>query len=172
MLRSILILTVVTLPLWSIVAAAPAKSGRSEATKTLVACRALTVPEDRLACYDREVARFDEAEKSEQIFVIDHNEADATRHGLFGLTLPKLRIAGNNGAKLNRIDEVVASISRDADGRVVFYLQDGAKWHQVDDRPVATRMGSGTKVVIERAAFGSFFATFDKYGSIRVKREN
>lgn len=152
--------------------AAPPEAPRASVTNMLVACRALTAPDERLACYDREVARFERAEQTQQIIVIDRSEADATKRGLFGFKLPKLRLLGAGPTELSQIDAVVAGVKRDADNRISFTLQDGAKWHQIDDRAVSLRMVQGTKVKIERAALGSFFATFDKFGSIRVKRED
>jgi hypothetical protein len=172
MKRSLLMISLVTLVFCPSVFAAPPKLARAEAIKTLVACRSMTASEERLACYDREVAQFDHAEQSQQIFVIDRTEAEANRRGLFGLKLPNLRIPGTGASTLNKLDAAVASVRRDNDGRILFTLQDGARWHQIDDRPVSSRLDQGTKVLIERAALGSFFATFEKFGSIRVKRED
>lgn len=141
-------------------------------TSMLVACRALLPPNERLACYDREVARFEQAEQTQQIIVIDRSEVDATRRGLFGFKLPNLKLLGTDPSELDNIDAVVTDVRRDRENRITFIIEDGARWHQIDDRAVSLRMGQGTKVKIERAALGSFFATFEKFGSIRVKRGN
>lgn len=141
-------------------------------TALLLGCRAHAIDKDRLACFDKEIARFDQAEQSQQIVVINREDADAARRGLFGFRIPKLRVLESELSELSRVDAVVANVKRDRDNRITFTLEDGAKWRQIDDRAVSLRLGSGASVKIERASLGSFFATFEKFGSLRVKREH
>ncbi len=147
---------------------------RAGVLEAAVACRAITGDRERLACYDRAVAALDKAEAADEVVVLDKSQVQETRRSLFGLSLPKIRIFGGEkrgDTQLQTLDAVVASTTRDQDGRLIFTIADGARWHQIDDRP-SSRVKRGTKVQFRRAAFGSYFAGFEGTTSIRVKREN
>ena len=150
------------------------KNGRAGVLQEAVACRAISDDQQRLACYDRAVAALDKAEAADEVVVLDKSQVQQTRRSLFGLSLPKIRIFGGEkkgDEQLQTLDAVVASTTRDQDGRLIFTIEDGARWHQIDDRP-STRVKRGTKVQFRRAAFGSYFAGFEGTTSIRVRREN
>jgi len=155
--------------------AADKPAPRAAVLQDAIACRSVADDAKRLACYDRAVAALGEAEASHQVVVMDQAQVQETRRSLFGFSLPKLKIFGGGGGKgadeaLAQIEAVVASTSRDADGRLIFRTEDGARWHQIDDRPSA-RIRQGMKATIKRAALGSYFATFTGAPSFRVRRD-
>jgi hypothetical protein len=146
---------------------------RSESMTALAACRAIVDASARLACFDREVAQLDEAERSNKVVVVDRADVETTRRGLFGFKLPSFGfLSGKGEPEMTQIDAVIASVGSDGDGRFRFTLEDGAHWRQIDNRPVSSRVRQGTKVTIKSAAFGSYFAIFEKLGSARVLRVN
>lgn len=140
----------------------------------VAACRAIAAAEERLACYDREVATLDTAIGEKRVAVVDREEVVQARQSLFGFKLPSLRLfgGGDESDELKEVDGVIASVRRLGDGRFSFTLQDGAYWVQTDDRFVAETVKSGTKVTLKKGTFGSFFADFEKSPTVKVKREN
>lgn len=146
-------------------AAAPEIVGR------LGQCRALNEDKARLACYDREVSAFDSAVRDRKLVVIDQKEIRETRQTLFGIRLPRIRLFDSDGeAEVKEISSTISSIGKGDDGRIIFTLDDGAVWAQTDDWPLYSTVKVGQKVTLKRAALGSYFASFEKAVSVRVKR--
>jgi hypothetical protein len=139
--------------------------------EAVVNCRALTSDSERLACYDRSVAALAAARDKEDIVVADRTTIRETKKGLFGFTLPKLRLFGGAEGKEEEIKEIESTISavRDsADGLAVFTLADGARWKQTDGG--ATFARPGLSIHIKRGALGSYLASVDKGAFVRVVR--
>ena len=133
--------------------------------------RAITDQTQRLACYDGAVAALDQAEQAHNIVVMDKSQVREARRSLFGFSLPKIHLFGSgDDEEVTKIDAVVASTTRDQDNRMIFTIDGGARWHQIDDRTVVG-VKRGVKVTIKEAAFGSYFADFP-HGAMRVRREN
>ena len=157
------------------VAAAPASAQEMPKTATpklfedVVNCRAIQDSAQRLACYDRGVAALDTAQKSNELYVADKAAVKEARKGLFGFSLPKLKIFGDED--LGDLDELETTITAVSSGQrgYIFTLADGARWMQTDkkymDRP---KVGSSIK--IEKAALGSYLASINKKPGIRVER--
>jgi hypothetical protein len=152
---------------------------RAKALDSLVACRSTRDGAERLACYDREVAALDTAASNADVVVLDRAQVRETRRTLFGFPVPDTKLfSARKGPQddadraLDRLDTVVVKIGQLGDGRVAFTVEGGARWIQTDDRLFSpARTKPGAKVRIEKAAFGSFFATFERGSTIRVKRE-
>ncbi len=150
---------------------------RPMALEHVVACRTIVDRDERLACFDREVAAFDTAEKTSQIVVVDREQVRAAKRSLFGLRLPDLGLFGGKPDKpgedeLDTLIAPIASISRNGVGEVVFTLKDGATWLQTDDREVAGALRPGGEVTIKRGVLGSYFATIKGHPGFKVRRVN
>lgn len=146
---------------------------RSQALTKLVNCRSITAPEERLACYDREVAALQNAAARNEIAVVDREQVRKTRRSLFGLTLPDLSIFGDDNedeAAVSRIEAKIKSVYDAGYGRWGFVLDDGAQWVQTDNRKLAFKPKPGQDVVIHKAALGSYMANINKQNAIRVER--
>lgn len=145
------------------------------AFEKLVGCRALTEAAARLDCFDREVGAVAAAESKQDLVVIDRARVRTARRTLFGLSVPDLGIFGAADADedgVGRINAMIASSSRAADGKWMFRLADGARWAQTDSRELAADPRSGQPIAIRRAALGSFLANVNGQTAIRVKRVN
>lgn len=170
----------ILLPPLALLAAAPAAAqdqGRAErdapppAFTRAVQCRTIAEPQERLACYDREVAALEAAEAANEIRVVDRQQVQRTRRTLFGLALPDLRIfGGDDGPEaVTEINSTISRISRDPRGRFTFTLEDGARWAQIDSRELfEPRVGQPIR--IRRAALGSYLANVNRQTAIRVQR--
>jgi hypothetical protein len=164
--------------LFAAIVAAPAAArdkdkgdARAPLFEAVVQCRAIADQTQRLACYDSAVAALDQAEQTHNIVVMDKSQVRETRRSLFGFSLPKIHLFGaGDDEEVTKIDAVVASTTRDQDNRMIFTIDGGARWHQIDDRTVVG-VKRGVKVTIKEAAFGSYFADFP-HGAMRVRREN
>ena len=137
----------------------------------VLACRAITDDDARLACFDGATARFGTAIEAGDVVTADRAEVQRNNRSLFGLSLPRIRIFGGDQDQVEEIEGEVAAISFTADGKARVRLADGAIWVQTDDRPVIG-VRPGLHVTIRRAALGTFFLAFDRHGSVRARRVN
>jgi hypothetical protein len=151
------------------------KRERPPVLSRLVDCRAIAAPAERLACYDREVAAVDQAVSSNELVVMDRQQVRKTRSSLFGLTLPNLAIFGDDKDEsegVSRIETTIRRVGEDANGRWILELEDGARWLQIDSRMLPLDPRPKDKIVIRRAAMGSFLANINRATAIRVRRIN
>ena len=137
--------------------------------EAVVNCRALTSDSERLACYDRSVAALASAREKEDIVVADRATIRETKKGLFGFSLPKLKLFGGTESEdIEEINTTITAVRDTPDGLGQFTLADGARWKQIDGATTFARPGSAIR--IKRAALGSYLASIDKGGFVRVVR--
>ena len=147
---------------------------RPQALTRVLDCRALQSPQDRLACYDREVAALQQAEESRQLVVMDQQQVRRTRRSLFGLMLPNLDLFGDDNQDQEGVSEIQSTIRSAVQtpyGKWILTLEDGARWIQIDSRDFARDPRAGHPIRIRRAAMGSYLANIDNQIAIRVRRE-
>ena len=154
-------------------AAAPKvrKTERAPLLTAVTQCRTVTDPVARLACFDASVAALDVAETSQAVVVIDQQQVRETRRSLFGISLPDIGLFGN-GTDLPQIETTLASASVDGAGRWIFVLADGARWAQIDDNVIARRPRANDKVIVKRAALGSFRLIVAGQPGVKARRQN
>jgi hypothetical protein len=137
----------------------------------LMACRAITPAEERLACFDRESAAMSEAIASKDLVFIDREKARAASRSLFGFSIPNFGgLFGGDENEVKQIESTVTRSGRNADGGWIFYLADGSVWTQTDDWPLGLPPERGDKVVVSRGFMGSFRLRLNKQPEIKVKR--
>lgn len=151
------------------------KSGeqsRPQPFADLVACQDIDDASARLACYDAKVDVLDKAAASGDIVLTDKASIKEARRGLFGFTLPKIKIfgGGDDEEDIKEIETVAESASISSSGKWFLILQDGAHWLQIDNQTINRKPGSGYKVRIRKAAMGSYFVNIDGAPAIRMKR--
>lgn len=139
----------------------------------LLACRAETGAEARLACYDAAAAAFDTAERQGEVTVIDQTQARETRARLFGLDLDTVNLFGGlrNDAPVEAIETTLVSASQDHRDQWTFVLSDGSTWKQIDRERVSTRVAPGATIRIRAAAMGSYLLSVNGARSVRARRE-
>ncbi len=146
--------------------------GQSRAIETLLACRKVAGSADRLACVDRELDRLSARIDSGSVTVIDKAQVERQRREQFGLA-PKgssLFVGDADGGAAKQVEGIIAGASIDALGKWAFVLQDGSRWHQIDDYAIGGTPRAGTPVVISRAALNSFKMSVGGQPAIRVRR--
>lgn len=147
----------------------------------LYACRAISDPTERLACFDRQVAALETAQQSNDVRIVDREQVREARRGLFGLRLPSLsNLFGDNDEEdaeeatveeegITYIESSITSISSDGTGRRVLVLENGQHWVQIEpQRGRAPRAGQA--VIIRRGLLGSYVATVNESTTVRVMR--
>jgi hypothetical protein len=140
----------------------------------LVNCRTIADPTERLACYDAKVAAMDEAEKKDELVLADKASMKEARRGLFGFSIPKLKIFGNDGKEEEKF-ELVAKIDsayQASPGKWTILLDDGARWVQIDSQVMRKNPERGNEIKIREAAMGSYFANINGQRAIRMRRVN
>ncbi len=146
-----------------------------EVIEKLFECRTIDNSEERLACFDREVAGVYAAQESRDLVIADREQVAEAKRGLFGLKLPNLKLFGggdDDDDKVNQLTATLTSARRLDNGRSIFELEDGARWIQTEDSPGRKRFKAGDTIVIKRAALGSFKARVADKNAGRVRRLN
>jgi hypothetical protein len=137
----------------------------------LLSCRALTVPADRLACFDRESGAMGSAVERQELVVFDREAVTKTRRSLFGFSVPDLGIFGDKDTdSVKQIEGVLAASGSNRDGGYTFTLTDGSRWTQIDDRPLSRDPRRGDKIIVKRGTLGSFILSIAGQPGIKVKR--
>jgi hypothetical protein len=163
--------------IFGLVAAAPAAAQDMPKTSTpklfedVVQCRSIQDSAARLACYDRGVAALETAQKSNELYVADKAAMKEARRGLFGFSLPKMKIFGDESlGDLDELETTVAGVTSGQRG-LVFTLPDGARWAQTDKRYM-DKPKVGAKIKIQKALLGSYLASINGKPGFRVERIN
>jgi hypothetical protein len=137
--------------------------------EAVVHCRALTADSERLACYDRSVAALADAREKQDIVVADRATIRETKRGLFGFSLPRLKLfGGTEGEDVKEIDGTIAAVRSTPDGLAIFTLADGARWKQTDGGNSFAK--AGDTIRIRRGALGSYLASISKSTTFRIVR--
>lgn len=150
---------------------------RPEVLSRLTACRTIVDDAQRLACFDQQVAALEAAEASREIAVVDRQQIRRTRRSLFGLRLPDLGIFGDDddedsgdSAAINEINSTLRSVYTNAQGRLVFALEDGQVWVQTEGRR-GVQPRPGQAIRIRRGPLGSYMANVEGRVGVRVVRQ-
>ncbi len=144
-----------------------------QAYKDLVACKAIADPAARLACFDAQVGKLEQATAAGEVVVTDRAAVRETRKGLFGFRLPSLGLFGGDDDDKDEIKEILGTV---AAARTFGYgswritLEDGSVWEQTDSERLVFDPRKGDKVKIYRAALGTYRMNVDGQRAIRVRR--
>ncbi len=162
----------------AVVWAGPAQAQRRSADvgtpvqiQRLMACQAVTAPDERLACFDREMTAMSQAIASKDLVFVDRERARAASRGLFGFSIPNFGgLFGGDENEIKQIESTVTKAGRNAFGGWIFYLADGSVWSQQDDWPLGLPPVRGDKVKVTRGLLGSFVLQLNKQPGLKVKR--
>ena len=137
--------------------------------QAVVDCRAIGTDAERLACYDRSVTAMASAREKQDLVVADRETLRETKKGLFGFSLPHLKIFGaTEGEDVNEIESTLTSVRHSVDGFAIYTLETGAHWKQTEGAPSFAKPGQ--KIKLTRGLLGAFWAKIDKDPPVRVMR--
>ena len=142
------------------------------------ACQSITSDTERLACFDREIAKLSAAVESREIRIVDRDEVKEARRGLFGFSFPRIGLFNDrddegeedNPDRITSVEEPITAFGFTSSGKAYFTIGSGARWVQTDNRPVLGDPEIGELVKIEQAALGSYKANIGSRRAIRVRR--
>lgn len=138
---------------------------------SLASCRALTVADERLRCYDAATDRIAAAVEKKAVYVVDRSDLVRSKREQFGVRRPNRGLPGvAEDQDIDRIDGVVKAASMTRDGAWSILLADGSVWRQTDDATLGREPRGGDKVVVLKAALGSFKMRIGSQPAIRVRR--
>lgn len=132
-------------------------------------CKTIADPTARLSCYDQKTQALADAAKANDVLVVDRATARKTKRSLFGLSLPKIKLFGDNDdEEIDQLDSTISSAYSARDGMTVFVLPDGARWKQTEGRDTFPK--AGQKIVIVKGSLGGYFARVNGQAGVRVMR--
>ena len=141
------------------------------AVQSLLACRAIADPAQRLGCYDKQAQSFAEAVGKREVVVIDKARANEARRSLFGFSVPNFSaLLGGGGDEMSQIASTVEGAAENADGGWTIKLADGSTWTQTDGTPVALPPRRGDKVIVKRGTLGAYFVKLGSQPGFKAKR--
>lgn len=159
--------------------AASDRADSEKAVHNLLACRGVADATARLACFDREIDGLAPPAKGQQTAAASAPAAkpDAQRSALDLATQDDIRGKAARRPQVNAdgtpapktFDAKIVSVSVTKNDRWRFALSDGTAWETSEPSNSVRPNVNGT-VRLQRAAFGSYFATFDGGRSLRCHR--
>ena len=147
------------------------KPARADVLQKLIDCRAIPNDAERLACYETQTAKIDNAEAKRDLVIIDREQATKARKDGFGLPSRPL-IVGAPPALGEGVTDVTAKIRTAKQlnsKRWLLVLEDGARWYQAESKTIRDPK-PGQSVRIRKASLGGFLANIDGQIAIRVRR--
>lgn len=177
-MRVLLIPAVVAAALATAAEAAPQPPGEAKVVQEINACRSIADPTQRLACFDRTAAALVNATRNREVVVLDEQEVKRTERSLFGFSLPKLSLFGGGGKdgktddarpSIDQIESKITAMAQAGYGKWAFSLEDGSRWETIE-MSTTLRPRVGDRIVIKRAALGSFRASIKGADLVRIRR--
>jgi len=80
-------------------------SAQPDELQAVYACKSIASAEDRLACYDRSVGRFEAAEKRGELVTVSKKAIEKVERDAFGFNIPSLPSLGNIFGSKNKTPE-------------------------------------------------------------------
>lgn len=158
-------------------AAAQDKDAPPAILQSIEGCRAIADDAQRLACFDRVSAELSAAVEKKDVVVLDRKTVQETRRGLFGFSLPKLRLfGGGRDDEREDEDEIKELETTIRSAQDIGYRQyrivtaEGAVW--VTSEPImGLRPKAGQPLRIKRGALGSYTLSVNGRAAVKARRE-
>lgn len=147
------------------------KAPRAEVLQKLINCRAIPSDAERLACYETQTAKIDDAEANRDLVVIDRDQATKSRKESFGLPARPLIVgaAPALGEGVTDVTSKIRTAKQLNSKRWLFVLEDGARWYQAELKSLRDPK-PGQSIRIRKASLGGFLANIDGQPATRVRR--
>jgi len=157
--------------------AAPAKDKAPppppQAWQDMIKCRQIPDSAARLACFDAQVAKLEQATSSGDLVLADREGVRRTNRGLFGFSISLGGLLGGgdkDAEEISAIDTTVTSARQFGYGSWRVTLADGSVWEQIDETKLVFDPKPGNKVHIYKGALGIFRANIDGQRAVKVRR--
>ena len=155
-------------------AAAKDKAPPPQAWQDMVKCRQIAEPAARLACFDAQVAKVEQATANGDLVLADRESIRRTKRGLFGFGIPGGGLLGESDARnpeeISEIDTTIGSARQFGYGLWRITLADGSVWEQTDDAKLLFDPHGGSKVHIYKGTMGTFRVNIDGQRALKMRR--
>jgi hypothetical protein len=150
--------------------AASAQNGERSPIAGLQSCRAIQNDGERLRCFDREAAAFGASVDSKKVVVMDQQAVRQAKRSLFGFSMPRIKLFGDGDdtEEAKEITTTLRTVRGLGYGKYSFTVDDGAVWQTTEASRSLPK--AGEKVIIKRAALGSYFIKVGKMPAIKGMR--
>ena len=138
----------------------------------LAACRTITSPDDRLACFDREAARIGQAVASREVVVLSRQDVVDTHRSLFGFSLPKLPFFGDQTGEAHEMLTNATGARSLGYGKWQIVLSEGGTWETTEGDDNNFLPHAGSKIRIRRGVLGSYLMNIDGARAVSAHRVN
>ncbi|MBS0363457.1 MAG: hypothetical protein JSR98_18945 [Proteobacteria bacterium] len=158
------------------VLAAPAPASapeRAQQLQSLLDCKKIADPTQRLACYDKAATVLDEAEAKGDVVVVNREQARKVRKQAFGFSLPSISLfeRGEKTEDIAATESTIAEARRLPTGRWQIKLADGGgTWVQIDATEIPIDPKVGDRVKIRKASLGSYQMAVGNQREVKVHR--
>ncbi|MGQ7828433.1 hypothetical protein [Altererythrobacter sp. Z27] len=149
-------------------ASAQDSSAQDRYLDELRACQAIADDSARLACFDKSVGAIVAATQSGEVQVVEKEQLEKTRRGMFGFTLPKLGLfSGKDDLEL--LQSTITRVRGIRDGWIIT-IEEGSVWQMsnVPSRLSAPQVGDS--VEFKKASLGSYFIRIDGQMGVKGRR--
>ena len=140
----------------------------------LQACRAMTDPAQRLACYDKEAGALLDAAQSGDVAVVDKAEVRKARKSLFGFSMPKIPFfSGDDSADAvsDTLESTIKQASGIGYGKFRITIAEGdAVWETTETYSTMREPRPGDKIVIKAGPLGSYILRIGSNRGVKGKR--
>lgn len=156
------------------IAAQSKASGRQSpaAFTDVLACRAIAVEGERLACFDRSIAALEEARQRQQLAIIDNEEVREARRSVFGLPLPRLRILEGESGDTETPEAftgTIRSVQKVRGDRWLVQIDD-AVWQTTETGYFQVPPRVGQQATVTRGVLGSFRLSVEGRAGLKATR--
>ena len=157
-MNKLLPIVVITLLAGPALAKDPPK--QSPLVSALGACRAISDPTQRLACYDKEAGALVAAAQTGDVAVVDKAEARRARKSLFGFAMPNLPFFSGDKSADEVSDTLESTVTRASGlgyGKFRITIAEGnAVWETTESYSTMREPTAGDKISIKRGTLGSY----------------
>jgi len=141
---------------------------------SLQACRAISDPTQRLACYDKEAGALLDATQKGEVAVVDKSEVRQARKSLFGFSVPKIPFfSGDDTADAvsDTLESTITSASGIGYGKFRMVIAEGnAVWETTESYSTMHEPRAGDKIVIKRGTLGGYLLKIGSNRGLKGKR--
>ncbi len=136
----------------------------------LSACREISDPTARLACYDRAAGAIVAANDAGEVKLVSTEDVEQTKRGLFGFSLPKIGLFANEDGELDLLESEITAVRSLGRDSFEFRIAEGSLW-RVTNAPSRLRMPKpGDQVALKKAALGSYFVRINGKRGVKGRR--
>ena len=147
---------------------------QSPLVSAIEACRAITDPTPRLACYDQSAERLVNAARTGDVAVVDKSEVQKARKSLFGFSVPRIPFFSGDDSADAVSDTLETTITKAwgvGYGRYRLIVAEGnAEWETTEAYATMREPRAGDKVIIKRGSLGSYVMRIGSNRGVKGKR--